>query len=99
MLFVKLTGSCFWKVHRSTYTKLIYYVLMISNDCYPEIIPFTAPDPPTRKKPKTVAEKMQGRTMLDQFVSFEAGSENVPGIIINEDGTMVTAEGEVHGDI
>ena len=75
--------------------------------CHLEVIPLTGPDPPVRKRPKTVAERAQAgeqpqrRTILDHLNApnkVGTSNEDGPAVIMNEDGTMVTEMEDVPND-
>ncbi|KAK7048154.1 putative transcription factor C16C4.22 [Favolaschia claudopus] len=65
-----------------------------------EIIPWTLPEAPAKRKVKASNAPAGGATMLDQFVlktNDVAGGED-PGIIVNEDGTMQGGDSEMAED-
>lgn len=66
---------------------------------FQEIIPWLASDPPAKRKPKGATGVKGAPTLLDQFVVSSKGDEKNGGgdIVMNDDGTMFAAGGEMEG--
>ncbi|KAJ7134357.1 hypothetical protein C8R44DRAFT_662771 [Mycena epipterygia] len=62
-----------------------------------EIIPWTLPEAPAKRRVKVPNIPSGAPTMLDQFIVKPNGGEE-PQIIVNEDGTMHVADSEMADD-
>lgn len=65
----------------------------------PEIIPWTLPDAPVKRKVKSSNMPSGAPTLLDQFIMKpDDGSGGEPRIIVNEDGTMHVEDSDMADD-